>query len=168
MNSDFFTAYKEYESYGTFSPELVIKHQCSLLLGIDSSLNFIIRLLEDLLYLYDYWKDRNISLYSLQFFRYLKSLYLSLLTEKLIIHQILSKYFHIFSTGDVVSFDYNYVKNRSIELLKGEELNLDHGATSVLPSMSVWNTYVDSELLNFNHNQAHKVRLSYPSILLLC
>lgn len=133
------------------SPDLVTKHQCAVLLGVDSPLNFVLRLLEDMLLLDHYWNKLKISLFSRQFRRRLKSSLLFISSLKVALNQTLSKFFPI--PGDNASTEGS-LKNLAMELLQGEEIENDPENS---PSMHVWNSYIDTEIFNTNLSQAFKV-----------
>jgi hypothetical protein len=163
QNSDYFSAYCEFETIASFSPELVMKHQGCYLLGIASPLDFVLHLIQDILATYEHWRGEQLEIFSQHFQRLLKSTLLTLLPMKLKLNQELSTAFHPQTENqNNVLDEKSTMRNLSIDLLRGEEICPD-ASTTTQPSMTVWCSYVDAELLGSNQLQARKV---LPPLLL--
>lgn len=165
--ADFFIIFNEIESVCYFTPNIIKKHQCCVLLGLSSPLDFTIRMIQDILITYNRWKDQGFEIFSLNFQRFLKSCLLTLISERMRINNEIPKNL-IKSSIDSLNFDANKFRELSIELLQGEEIlqEIDNITTITNPSMDVWNNYIDAELRTLNINQAKKVENIFLSYFL--
>ena len=155
--SDYFSASCEFERMFSFSPELVMKHQCCYLLKISSPLDFVLRLIQHILEIYEHWRGGSLHIFTPNFHRFLKSSLLTLMSIRLKLNQQLSKHFQTLENS--LHSQNPSMRTLSIDLLKGEEICQDVSTMVVEehPSMTVWCAYIDAELLGSNQGQARKV-----------
>jgi hypothetical protein len=166
QKSDFFSACCEFETIFSFSPELVMKHQCCYVLGISSPLDFVLQLIQQVLDIYEHWRGQSLPIFTQNFQRFLKSSLLTLIPMKLKLNQQLSKHFQ--SPTNHCLDEKSILRNLSIALLRGEEICSDENTTTAAgepPSLAVWCSYIDAELLGSNQTQARKVSLLSWSVL---